>query len=145
MTRESVLSLLYAHAHDRVCLRLFTCVCLFVCIVVVFCVRVCYSVLGNAHVSWQLVPLCSCPEYAFSPVLSLLPAYAHVRVCLLVYIFCIVLFAFSSMYWACFFSSRNYYFLAYSPVLSFLPAHAHDGEGQQVVAIAFILREIRLN
>ena len=34
---------------------------------------------------------------------------------------------------------------AYAPVLSLLPAHAHDGEGQQVVAVAFILREIRLN
>ena len=34
---------------------------------------------------------------------------------------------------------------AYPPVLSLLPAHAYDGEGQQVVAVASILREYRLN
>ena len=89
-----------SHAHDRVCLRLFTCVCLFALFCLCSCLLLCSGQLAHVLATSLLMPRV-CLD---SPVVSLLPTYAHDRVCLLVFVFFfIVSFVFSTLHWACFY------------------------------------------
>ena len=85
---------------QRICSQPPLCSCSWSCLFasVYLCLLLCSGQLANV---W-LLP-CLFLEYAYSPVLSLLPAHAHDGVCLLVFVFFIVSFVFANLHWACFY------------------------------------------